>query len=215
VDYAAQGFFKMYAWTSTHSMSEATPQDSNPKNPGSTIISIKDALKQDVYHIIRVVGQLRIAHKLAIVVLQYNETLWLPNDWRLLDIHCLGTNTSTDATTLKTLHVSSEIRNDPNAMRVDRVQLSRNTVANETRQGITNPILFCLGIALLEIAYWSPIEAKMIEEDESNPVLATRRLQNDRSIPLSPEYLSIAKRCLWCDFGFGDQLSEKGLQSVV
>lgn len=78
-----------------------------------------------------------------------------------------------------------------------------------------NPFPFCLGVTLLEIAHWAPIERMMKKEDEGEAVLAARRLQRDRSIPFGLEYLNIAKRCLWCDFGFGDQLSEKGLQSAV
>ncbi|KAH6618476.1 hypothetical protein C7974DRAFT_364368 [Boeremia exigua] len=182
---------------------------------GSKAYSVEDALKQDVYDAIGIVDQLRMAHKVARAVLQYNETPWLPSHWRLLDVKYLGTEVTMDSVALKTLHLSSEIMKQPDAARMQGVRLAKDATTSQIKQGITNSTLFCLGVALLEIAYWSPIEGKMTEDDESNPVLTARRLQKDRAPPLGIEYQSIAKKCLWCDFGFGDQLSETGLQSAV
>lgn len=182
---------------------------------GATVYSVQDILKQDVYDVIGIVDQLRIAHRLAIAVLQYNETPWLPDHWRLFDLKYLGSDTTMDVATMRTLHLSSEISKQPNASQMEGIKVARDAVTNQMRQGITNSTLFCLGVAMLEVAYWSPIEAKMTEDDESNPVLTARRLQRDRSPPLGLEFQSIAKRCLWCDFGFGDQLNQKGLQSAV
>ena len=179
------------------------------------IYSIEDAMKQDVYDFISIVGQLRIARKLAIAVLQYNETPWLPDHWRLLDMKYLGTSGTMDTTALRTLHLSSEITKRPNLTQMDGIKLAKHAVTDQMRQGITNSTLFCLGVALTEIAYWSPIEEKAADDDDKNPVLTARRLQKDRAPPLGLEFQSIAKRCLSCDFGFGDQLSEKGLQSAV
>jgi hypothetical protein len=179
------------------------------------IYSIGDAMKQDVYDFIGIVDQLRIAHKLAIAVLQYNETPWLPDHWRLLDIKYLGTSGAMDTTALRTLHLSSEITKRPNTAQMDGIRLAKDAVTNQMRQGITNSTLFCLVVALIEIAYWSPIEEKATDDDDKNPALTARRLQKDRAPPLGLEYQSISKRCLSCDFGFGDQLSEKGLQSAV
>ena len=179
------------------------------------IYSIEDAMKQDVHDFIGIVDQLRIAHKLATAVLQYNETPWLPDHWRLLDMKYLGTSGTMDTTALRTLHLSSEITKRPNPAQMDGIELAKHAVTNQMRQGITNSTLFCLGVALTEIAYWSPIEEKATDDDDKNPVLTARRLQKDRAPPLGLEFQSIAKRCLSCDFGFGDQLSEKGLQSAV
>lgn len=182
---------------------------------GYTTTTFGEALEQDAYGVVKMVDQLRIALKLAISVLQYNDTPWLLSNWRLSDIKYLGTKDTVDATALKTLHLSSEISKRSNGSLMEGVTLARDAVTNETRYGIPNPTLFCLGVALLEIAHWSPIESKRISEDGDSLVLTVRRLERYRAIPLGPEYLSIAKRCLWCDFGFGNQLSEKGLQSAV
>ena len=179
------------------------------------LYSIEDAMKEDVYDFIGFVDQLRIAHKLAIAVLQNNETPWLPDHWRLFDIRYLGTSVTMDSTAFRTLHLSSEITKRPNTAQMDGIKLAKHAVTNQMRQGITNSTLFCLGVALMEIAYWSPIEEKATDDDDKNPVLTARRLQKDRAPPLGLEFQSIAKRCLSCDFGFGDQLSEKGLQSAV
>jgi hypothetical protein len=178
------------------------------------VYSVEDAMKQNVYEFLGIVDQLRIAHRLAIAVLQY-ETPWLPDHWRLLDMKYLETSGTMDATALRTLHLSSEIKKRPNTAQTDGIKFAKDAVTNQMRQGITNSTLFCLGVALLEIAYWSPIEEKATEDDDNNPVLTARRLQKDRAPPLGPEFQRIAKRCLSCDFGFGDQLSEKGLQSAV
>jgi hypothetical protein len=178
-------------------------------------LSIKDAMEQDAYGFIGIVDQLRIAHKLTIAVLQYNETPWLPDHWRLLDMKYLETSGTMDITALRTLHLSSEITTRPNTAQMTGMKFTKDAVTDQMRQGITNSTLFCLGVALLEIAYWSPIEEKATEDDEGNPVLTARRLQKDRAPPLGLEFQSIVKRCLSCDFGFGDQLSETGLQSAV
>lgn len=181
----------------------------------SSVQSIEGILERDVYDVIGVIDQLKMAHKLATAVLQYNATPWLPHHWRLSDLRYLGTTTVMDSIALRTLHLSSEFNKQPDAAQMQGIELVKDTATNQIRQGISNPTLFCLGVALIEIAYWSRIEGKMTKDDERNPVLAARRLQKDRSPPLGLEYQNIATKCLRCDFGFGDQLSEKGLQSAV
>jgi hypothetical protein len=151
------------------------------------IYSVEDAMKQNVYEFLGIVDQLRIAHRLAIAVLQY-ETPWLPDHWRLLDMKYLETSGTMDATALRTLHLSSEIKKRPNTAQTDGIKFAKDAVTNQMRQGITNSTLFCLGVALLEIAYWSPIEEKATEDDDNNPVLTARRLQKDRAPPLGPEF---------------------------
>ncbi|KAG9197211.1 hypothetical protein G6514_001969 [Epicoccum nigrum] len=172
-------------------------------------------MQQDVYDFIGYVDQLRIAHKLAIAVLQYNETPWLPDHWLLIDMMYFEMSDKMDATTLRTIHLSSDITKRPNTARMDGIKHAKDAVTDQMRQGIPNSTLFCLDVALLEIAYWSPIEEKATKEDDKNPVLIARRLQKDRAPPLGLEFQSIVKRCLSCDFGFGDQLIGKGLRPAV
>ena len=182
---------------------------------GTTIYSIQDVLSQSIDDAITMKDQLSLAHKCATAVLQYNGTPWLSDDWRLENMRYLGQSNTLDALALKTLHLNSEISQAQTPRLMEGIQLCKDAVTNEVRHGIANTTLFCLGVALLEIAYWTPIEKRMTKNDESNPVLTARRLQKDRYQPLGPEYHGIVKKCLSCDFGFGDQLSEKGLQSAV
>jgi hypothetical protein len=185
----------------------------------SVITTIRDALKEEVYDVLEVVDRVKIAHKLALATLQYNETPWLRNRWRLEDLRYLGTASSFNVTALDTLHFTSQISQSPRPntsnCQMDDVQQATSTVVDEVRYGINNTPLFFLGIALLEIAYWKPIEEKMTSTDENNQVFAARRLMLDRGAPLGPEYQKIAQKCLECNFGFGNKLSNKGLQSAV
>lgn len=82
------------------------------------------------------------------------------------------------------------------------------------RFGINNLSLFFLGVALLDIAHWKPLENKMILRDEDNQVLTARRLAA-KSTSLGPAYQKIAQKCLQCNFGFCTKLNNKGLQTAV
>lgn len=152
-------------------------------------------------------------------MLQYNDTPWLPDRWRLADLSYLGSKLSFNVEALKTLHFNSEISQSAATVTADSamdgLQQATAKVSDETRFGITNTTLFFLGVAMLEIAYWKPIEEKMTAADEDNQVFAARRLVLDRGAPLGPEYQRIAQKCLECNFGFGNKLSNKGLQSAV
>ncbi|KAF2998300.1 hypothetical protein E8E13_007423 [Curvularia kusanoi] len=151
-------------------------------------------------------------------MLQFNDTPWLRRQWRLTDLKYLGSSNSYSMAALKTMHLNSQISptSDPNATegQMDGIQHT-DAVTDEVRQGVDNTTLFSLGIAMLEIAYWTPIEQKMTAMDENNCVLAARRLMCDRGAPLGPEYQRIAAKCLRCDFGFGPSLNSNGLQSAI
>jgi hypothetical protein len=187
--------------------------------PQSGISSIRDALRQDVYDTLQPEDRLKLAHKLALATLQYNDTPWLHEQWRLQDLNYLGSSSSFSAAALQTLHFNSRISTPPSATLpegpMDGIQRATHTVTDQVRFGITNTTLFFLGIALLEIAYWKPIEEKMTAGDEDNQIFAARRLMLDRGAPLGPEYQRIAQKCLECNFGFGNKLGNRGLQSAV
>ncbi|KAF3033695.1 hypothetical protein E8E12_004401 [Didymella heteroderae] len=97
---------------------------------------------------------------------------------------------------------------------MDDVKHTVHTVSEQVQYGINNTTLFFLGVALLEIAHWKPIEEKMIARDLDNEIFAARRLAAGRA-PLGPQYQKIAEKCLQCNFGFGTSLSSKSLQTAV
>ncbi|EUC36926.1 hypothetical protein COCCADRAFT_33752 [Bipolaris zeicola 26-R-13] len=181
----------------------AKPQMNNSTT--STISSIQDALRQEVYDALQPEDRLKLAHKLAVATLQYNDTPWLPERWRLGDLSYLGSRSSFSVEALKTLHFNSQISRPATIAdgQMEGLQQNTGTISEQTRYGINNTTLFSLGVAMLEIAYWMPIEEKMTDKDENNPVFAARRLVLDRGAPLGPEYQRIAQKCLECTFGFG------------
>ncbi|EUC42454.1 hypothetical protein COCMIDRAFT_7987 [Bipolaris oryzae ATCC 44560] len=193
----------------------AKPQLDNSAT--STISTIQDALREEMYDALQPKDRLKLAHRLAVATLQYNDTPWLPERWRLGDLGYLGSRSSFNVEALKTLHFNSQISRPTTVAdgQMEDLQQNTGTISEQTRYGINNTTLFFLGVAMLEIAYWTPIEEKMTNMDENNPVFAARRLVLDGRIPLGPEYQRIAQKCLECNFGFGNKLSNKGLQSAV
>jgi hypothetical protein len=77
-----------------------------------------------------------------------------------------GSLSTFDETALRTLHLSSQISkpNQPSTITMDGVE-STTGVSDEIRYGINNLPLFFLGVALLEIAHWQPLEEKMISRE--------------------------------------------------
>jgi hypothetical protein len=183
----------------------------------AAFLSILDIMGNDPDDVLSVEDQLKLAHRTALAVLQFHDTPWLPKHWRLQRISYLGSRDVFDETTLKTLHLSSQlcapIDPEPHSLAMEGV-CAEATVSEEVQLGINNTTLFYLGVALLEIAHWTPLEDKMTPRDLNNPVFAARRLASGRT-PLGPEYARIAQKCLQCNFGFGTELSSKGLQAAV
>ncbi|KAJ8114277.1 hypothetical protein OPT61_g3796 [Boeremia exigua] len=191
-----------------------TPLETQSNN----VYSVFDVMRHDADEALLVEDQLRLALKTALALLQFNDTPWLADRWRLRDLSYFGTGHTLDQTALKTLHLSSQISAPVPAAAInnamDGVERVSDTVSDQVRYGINNTTLFFLGVALLEIAHWEPIEEKMTARDLNNEVFAARRLAAGRA-PLGPQYQKIAEKCLQCNFGFGTKLSNKGLQTAV
>jgi hypothetical protein len=193
----------------------------NPGQPQAQIAnvySIFDIMQRDPDDALEVKDQLRLAHKTAQAMLQFNDTPWLCERWRLRDMSYFGSQSSFDDEALKTLHLSSQI-SSPTATTtinntMDGIERVEDVVSDQVRYGINNTTLFFLGVALLEIAHWKPIEEKMTARDLNNEVFAARRLAAGRA-PLGPQYQKIAEKCLQCNFGVGTELSNKRLQTAV
>ena len=86
--------------------------------------------------------------------------------------------------------------------------------SHEIKDGINSLPLFFLGVALLEIAHWKPIEKNMTGKDDNNQIYTARRLASGRA-PLGPVYQRIAKKCLQCNFGVGTDLVKDDLRAAV
>jgi hypothetical protein len=181
----------------------------------STAYSIFDIMRQEADDVLEVEDQLKLAHKAAIAILQYNDTPWLSERWRLGQISYFGSRNNLDQTALRTLYLSSQLSSplQVTTTAMDGVEGTAG-VSDEIRYGINNLPLFFLGVALLEIAHWQPLEKKMVARDCNDQVYAARRLACGRA-PLGPEYQKIVQKCLQCNFGFGTKLNSEGLQAAV
>ena len=130
----------------------------------------------------------------------------------------VGSRDFLDEGTLKTLHLNSQISAPAMAPMVgsamDGIEQTAPIVSEADHHGINNTTLFFLGVALLEIAYWKPIEEQMTARDLKNEIFAARRLAAGRA-PLGPVYQKIAQKCLQCNFGFGTKLENQSLQVAV
>ncbi|PVI03074.1 hypothetical protein DM02DRAFT_717011 [Periconia macrospinosa] len=190
----------------------------------SFILSIYQAMMQESDDGLCIVNQLKLAHKATLAILQFNNTPWLHERWSLKDLSYFGTRKLFNEDSLKTLHLSSHIA--PTA-KLDSFGLMEGVecataagkadavpIATEDEiYGINNATLFCLGVALLEIAHWKPIEHHNLTRD-ANPIITARRLAARPSL-LGPRYQDIARKCLQCNFGFGTDLEKKELQEAV
>ena len=183
----------------------------------TNMYTIFDIMQHEADDVLEPEDQLRLALKTALATLQYNDTPWLAERWRLSNMSFFNNAQTLDATALKTLHFSSQIswptQPTQSSQNMDGIQ-SADIVSDEIKYGINNLPLFFLGVALLEIAHWKPLEKKMIPRDQHDQVYTARRLAQGRA-PLGPEYQKIAQKCLQCNFGFGTNLGSKSLQTAV
>ena len=181
----------------------------------NTTCSVSDVMRRIAHAAVVDKDQLKLAHKTALAMLQYNNTPWLSERWRLDQLMYFGNDTSFNETSLETLHLTSKIGaiGQTSDMTMGDT-VSSTEMSDEIRYGINNRSLFFLGIALLEIAHWQTIEEQMTDRDGKDQVYAARRLANG-SAPMGPVYQKIARKCLQCDFGFGTDLSNEELQAAV
>jgi len=180
----------------------------------TTVYSIFDTMQCTSDEALEIGDQLELAHKAAVAILQYNDTPWLAERWRLSNMSYFGSRHVFDESALKTLHLSSQM-SQPNAMSNTAVMEGvQTTVSDELKYGINNTPLFFLGVALLEIAHWQPLEDSMRQQDDGNHIVTARRLANGRS-SLGPQYQRIVQKLLQCNFGYGTKLESKSLQTAV
>jgi hypothetical protein len=184
------------------------------KDPPAPLTSLRDILRQTKNDIIDSLQKLKTAHRLTSAVLQYHSTPWLTEEWRLHDLHTFGTQKNDFDNILKSLHLSGQFpRSSEITAPMDGIEKNAldsaalDSVDARLAYGITNLTIFSLGVALLELGHWNPIQS-------GNDIIAARKLV-ERGSPLGPRYQDIVKRCLNCNFGFGTDISRPGLQNAI
>ena len=158
--------------------------------------------------------KLHLAKSLAIAVLQYHATPWLKVSWRSQDIFFNAdesNDTAPSRLNLKAPHLNVRIKTSD--------QILSQTSTNSTRSIVRNPLLFNLGVMLLEVAYCAPLRSLELPCDLENgerttltEVFAARRLAGSLGREIGGTYGKIVKKLLECDFGCGDDLNDPKLQ---
>ena len=158
--------------------------------------------------------RLHLALSLATAVLQYHTTPWLQGSWRSDDIYFFGIEEKTSAQespSLSAPYLNVPIKG-PN---------SSSTHASIFPPFVRNPILFGLGVVLLEIGYaktlrdlQQPRDRQDGGQDYFTEYFTATRLASSISRELGSKYREIVTKCLFCDFGCGNDLNEAKLQNV-
>ena len=89
-------------------------------------------------------------------------------------------------------------------------QIAPSHSTAELLYGVRNMSLFSLGVALLEIGRWKPLQYSTAED----PVITVRKMARGPLI-LGSKYREIVRKCLECDFGYGNDLNTSDLKSAV
>ena len=158
--------------------------------------------------------RLRLAKALATAVLQYHGTPWLQGSWRSLDVvffdHCENMEKD-ESPNLSTPHLNVRVRGPDGP----------NPETTCTPPSLApNPLLFGLGVMLLEIAHSATLKSlqkpsDLVTDNENgfNEFFTAKRLSSSVGRELGPSYGKIVKKLLRCDFGCGDDLNEPELQA--
>ncbi|KAL9094782.1 MAG: hypothetical protein Q9165_003053 [Trypethelium subeluteriae] len=197
-------------------------------------ITLLDLLEQATDDTMTIVDQLRIAHKLAIAVLQFGFTPWLRDHWELQHLALFRIPNDTFESALGTLHLSARFPKFENEKReqtpgseVPRDHTMGSDSGSGQREqditssshdtllyGVDNAMLCSLGIALLQISHRKPLESLQQRQDPNN-LYTARRLAKHGTARLGPKYKAIVQQCLSCDFRSGSDLKKPELQMAV
>ncbi|KAK8137554.1 hypothetical protein PG984_003047 [Apiospora sp. TS-2023a] len=159
-----------------------------------------------------VLRQLMLARDLVLTVLKFYSTPWLGEYITAKDILFLGKLKASDlAQHLETLHLETSFVQ--NLAHYDSESIMEDPASSKAYEdakiqyGVRNITLWCLGTMLLQIASWRQIDA-------TDDVSTIRRLSGMTYCP-GPRYQRLTKKCLECDFGCGDDLTQPRLQQAV
>ncbi|KAH7232464.1 hypothetical protein B0J15DRAFT_409110 [Fusarium solani] len=152
-------------------------------------------------------NQLQLALRIVLAVLKFNSTSWLGECWSLQDLYFFEQDSDLTAS-LRTLHIGIDWskRSPEELMEVDSAGDSRSFEDAKLVHGIRNATIYNLGVALLAIGRWAPVD--------SNDILHVRRMASQRC-PLGSKYQEMTQKVLECDFGCGKDLSRPQLQQAI
>jgi len=185
------------------------------------ITSLSEILSHPIESSLGIVDQLKLARNLASAVLKFYSTPWLKDYFSLCDLFIFRLSQDLSSC-LQTLHVGldfTQIPFSPSSLFMDGTvstsqpnaikgkQLAQVVEDAKLQYGVRNLTLWSLGTILLQIGRWSTIDAP-------DDVINVRRLS--AQVPsLGPKYRDLTRKCLECDFAYGDDLSKPRLQQAV
>lgn len=195
----------------------------NPSSPMcDNIVSLAQLLQQVPEDTLEIDDQLKLAHCLAKTILQFHSTPWLEEEWRIENLHLLGStpNRLSDSV-LQSLHTNAlfpDCRKRSKPLPMEGITETPATVKATSPSyspadilyGVRNMTLFSLGVALIEIGRWRSLQYA----DTEDPIITVRKMAR-RPLRLGSRYREIVRACLECDFGYGNDLSNSELQSAV
>lgn len=177
----------------------------------------RTARKQDLSDGLALHERIGLAKLLSTAVLQFHATSWLGGRWRSEDVLFFYVDPSTRGVEeIKSfnapyMNVSVKGINGP---------LSRVPTFPTTRSFVQNPLLFDLGVMLLELAFQAPlrqlqkpVDLENGQEDMHTEFFTAKRLCRS-SMQLGLRYKEVARKCIHCDFGIGDDLNKPELQEA-
>ncbi|RSL69906.1 hypothetical protein CEP53_002029 [Fusarium sp. AF-6] len=171
------------------------------------LMSMSDILSHSAELSLSIVEQLKLARNIVSAVLKFYSTPWLQEYFSLYDLSFFWMGQDLQSC-LRTLHVGAEFvqcLSPDSSMSEDKLGCAAVEGA-KLDHGIRNLTLWSLGTVLLQIGRWS----KVAPDD----VRSVRKLSSQ--VPsLGPKYRDLTKKCLECDFGYGDDLSKPRLQQAV
>ncbi|KAL3455277.1 hypothetical protein BJX64DRAFT_295203 [Aspergillus heterothallicus] len=159
--------------------------------------------------------RVRLAKSLATAVLYYHTTPWLTRDWRSEDVRFFGK--ADDGTSL--LRSSEALPYISACVQATGLELASH-IPSEYDMIIRNPVLFSLGVMLLELAYQSPFDDLKHDIDLWQGTLpfanyvAAKRLVEDVNVHVSASFKRIVKKCIDCDFGQDADFQSPALQDA-
>ena len=157
--------------------------------------------------------RLRLARTLATAVLQYHSTPWLQGQWRSEDVYFFGLDEEGDHSKELTFpHVYARINRSSD-------QVTQVSSFRQPQTAARNPLLFSLGVVLLEITHTLPIQnlrrtMEFEHRDRLTDFLFVRNLAKSGCTGMGIRYDKIVQRLVECDFGCGDDLHSPELQSA-
>ena len=152
-----------------------------------------------------------LAKMLAVAVLQYHATPWLQLSWRSEDILFF------------TIERDTQTKSRPNLAIPyinTRIQGQRNLPSTQHQSRMArNPMLFSLGVVLLELAHATSLESLKLPCDaDSGPLhgdfFTARRLAKSKRNAMGAIYNNIVEQLVECVFPCSGDLTNPELQAV-